>query len=432
MVSILPSERSPWEMISKSIGQGLSQTLPQAAMQRSQRETGLSAIDQLQQQLQESGGDITKMLPAIARAYSLNPGLERSGLGQFALQNAKAKNFYGGGQGQSQDKGQGQSQFGESNQESPQQNPNQNYEDTYGVRNPNTIEAKAKQDAISSGDPERYIKSINEQNVVNKIAEDYKENLKNLARKDGVSEEDLPDFMEAGSKVPTENPDRWLKESRQIFAPQKKAFDALKAAFIPGIGSALMGKDRDAELKKITPDVQALVKMGREKQARDYLASQWLSPIEIANQIHPIERKQEAAISKLPSGIFPADKRKNADWKGLGEKKLNPNPFVPYEVAKEKDPQAMQIMQDRLADFFYNNVDKDTSPLALANKIWEDKSYHWDQMGPALRQAVEKGLKLEPHQLAEMSEINSQPPRQSLPDMFKDWWRVFQVFSGTK
>jgi len=70
--------------------------------------------------------------------------------------------------------------------------------------------------------------------------------------------------------------------------------------------------------------------------------------------------------------------------------------------------------------------------LALANKIWEDKSYHWDQMGPALRQAVEKGLVLEPHQLAEMSEINSQPPRQSLPDMFKDWWRVFQNFAGAK
>ena len=28
------------------------------------------------------------MLPAIAKAYSLNPGLERSGLGQFALNNA--------------------------------------------------------------------------------------------------------------------------------------------------------------------------------------------------------------------------------------------------------------------------------------------------------------------------------------------------------
>ena len=89
-----------------------------------------------------------------------------------------------------------------------QQNPNQSYEDTYGVRNPNTIEAKAKQDAISSGDPARYMQSINEQNVVNKIAQDYKENLKDLARKDGVSEEDLPDFMEAGSQVPTENPDR--------------------------------------------------------------------------------------------------------------------------------------------------------------------------------------------------------------------------------
>lgn len=89
MTSILPSARSSLDVIMDQIGGGLSQTLPQAAMQRSNRETGLSAIDQLQSALQNAGGDINKILPAYARAISLNPNLERAGLGQMALEAAR-------------------------------------------------------------------------------------------------------------------------------------------------------------------------------------------------------------------------------------------------------------------------------------------------------------------------------------------------------
>lgn len=89
MTTILPAERSSFDTIMSQLGQGLSQTLPQAAQQRSQRETGLSAIDQLQSALQNAGGDINKILPAYARAISLNPNLERAGLGQMALEAAR-------------------------------------------------------------------------------------------------------------------------------------------------------------------------------------------------------------------------------------------------------------------------------------------------------------------------------------------------------
>lgn len=93
MTTILPSERSPLDAIMSQLGHGLSQTLPQAAMQRSQREMGISAIDQLERDLALSGGDITKMLPSIAKAYTLNPNLERSGLGQEFLKNAAAGKY---------------------------------------------------------------------------------------------------------------------------------------------------------------------------------------------------------------------------------------------------------------------------------------------------------------------------------------------------
>ena len=205
--------------------------------------------------------------------------------------------------------------------------------------------------------------------------------------------------------------------------------DALEAAFIPGVGSALLGRDRDAALKKMIPDTQNLVKMGREAQARKYLASQWLSPTEVAEQIHPLGKGQEAALSRLPKGVFPAEKPQPASPYPPKNKE---NPFVSFEQASKNAPKEMQAMQDRLADFFLKNMDKDTSPLVLRDKLWNEKDYDWRQIGPAIRQAQEEGLKLEPHQQAEMSEINTQAPIQSLPDIFQDWWRLLSNLRGAK
>ncbi len=90
MVSILPSNRTPWDTIGESIGQNLSATLPQAAAQRSERQTGLEAIDQLQSELERNGGDIRKALPALMKAQTLNKSLERSALTPKALEYAGA------------------------------------------------------------------------------------------------------------------------------------------------------------------------------------------------------------------------------------------------------------------------------------------------------------------------------------------------------
>ncbi len=90
MVSILPSERTPFDVIGKDVGRALQGVLPGAVQQGFQRGQGLGAIDQLQEALGAAGGDINKILPALAKAYTMNPNLERSGLGQQYLQQAKA------------------------------------------------------------------------------------------------------------------------------------------------------------------------------------------------------------------------------------------------------------------------------------------------------------------------------------------------------
>ena len=94
----MPSARSPWHVIDQAIGNQISQNLPGAVQQGFQRQQGLNAIDQLQHDLGQSGGDISKILPALARAYTLNPTLERSGLGQEFLKN-QAQGMYPGALG---------------------------------------------------------------------------------------------------------------------------------------------------------------------------------------------------------------------------------------------------------------------------------------------------------------------------------------------
>ena len=73
MVSILPNARNPWDVISSAIGQNINQNLPQAVQKGFERQQGLNAIEQLQNELQNANGDFTQMLPALAKAYTLNP-----------------------------------------------------------------------------------------------------------------------------------------------------------------------------------------------------------------------------------------------------------------------------------------------------------------------------------------------------------------------
>ncbi len=79
MVSILPPKRSPVNLIGESLSK-FGQNLPNTLEERFQKERGLGAITELEKSLGEAGGDINKILPALAKAVTMNPQLERSGI----------------------------------------------------------------------------------------------------------------------------------------------------------------------------------------------------------------------------------------------------------------------------------------------------------------------------------------------------------------
>lgn len=92
MVSILPAKRTPWNAIADAMKQ-FGKNAPELLEKRYQREQGLGAIDELQEELKTAGNDPTKILPLLMKAYTKNPVLERSGLGQKTLDLAGAGNF---------------------------------------------------------------------------------------------------------------------------------------------------------------------------------------------------------------------------------------------------------------------------------------------------------------------------------------------------
>lgn len=91
MVSILPNDaRSGLDVLTKHVGRGIENALPQV-YENQKREMGLNAINQLKSALNpqnnQNPGDV---LSELARAISLNPSLERSGIAEHIMKLAQA------------------------------------------------------------------------------------------------------------------------------------------------------------------------------------------------------------------------------------------------------------------------------------------------------------------------------------------------------
>ncbi len=448
MVSILPSERTPFDVIGKDVGRALQGVLPGAVQQGYQRGQGLGAIDQLQEALGAAGGDINKILPALAKAYTMNPGLERSGLGQQYLQQARLGHAFGGQGGQGQ---QTQNQQPSVDQQATSQ-PNQmqgqqpqgeeeifSENNTSGIiptlKTQSEIQSEAQNWAQNLNDPAQYDVALNRLNAQNQQAQAQISKLENLAEEQGVSREDMPEFMQIGKNHNyMKDPNKWLLATKKDWTPYKNAKEQLSNAFVPGFWRGLVSspEEREKSLNRLTNPVQTLLKLNPslEGKIRNDLAGEYLSPTEIEAQIHPLAEKTKSGLDNLPKGVFP---KFEVSFKG-GYPEQKQNPFISYEKAVEKAPREMQVMNKRLVNFFKQNVNPDTSLLVLRDKLWNDKDYDWRQISDALQESTtgKDGIRLTPSQKAELTELQTQAPKQSLSNVFSDWGRWIDYIRGNK
>lgn len=452
MTTILPSARSGLDVVGAQIGANLHQVLPGAVQQGYQRQLGMNALQQAEQDIAAAGNDPYKIALAFAKAGAQNPNLERSlgPLMQTAMTQAKLKNAFPNAPGTGipntgvvgqqpqplpgfmQPQGQPQAQIPAMKFEegiTPQAQPS-----TFATPSPfnimtaNDIDAESQRYANALNDPNAYSTRQAQLQNQNTIASEQRKDLEDFALKSGISPSELPRFMNVGSKFDTRNPSEWAEKTKRAYQEVKSNDKKLQKAFIPGLGSALLGENRDEALKRMGPTVRDQVKLGQEQETREFLANNYVTPTEISELIHPITPKQEKSIQSLPRGLFPAEKKQERDVFGIPKKKE----FVSYEEALEKKPEYIKKLNDNLTEFFLNNVDDDTALLPLREKIWSDKDYDWRQFGPAIREAEKRGLKLNKAQSTEMADIETQPPYQSLPDIFKSMDRVIKYYKGAK
>lgn len=455
MVSILPSDRTGMDVLARHVGQGISQGLPLAI----NRNIGMSAIDQLQKNLQgEAGKDPLNIALEFARAGVVLPGMEKAlaPLADIAARRA----ITGGARPTKEVTSPVSGNITTSPQVSQQPNipaidqmnippkeaiseqtidgqiaqkkkgsqfPEYTGANPFAIKSLSEMQDEATRYANAVQDPNAYGMRLAEQQKENDIANQQRQDLEQMAIQSGVTPDQLPRYMLVGSQFDFRNPSKWIQETNRAFSKVRANDRKLEGEFIPGIGNGLMGENRQEALKRLEPTVKDQIERGLEQETRDFLAKNYVTPTEIETLIHPVNERQKKNIGSLVNGIFPIEK----EFVGAGERKKF-QPTLSYTDALEKAPKEMQQFQDILADFFINNVDKDTSLLALRDMLIHDKNYDWRQIGPAIRQAESMGLKLEPHQSTEMGTLETQAPYDSLGDIFKEWARIPIFLRGSR
>lgn len=467
MVTILPTKTNLGTVLGQSLGQGL-QTGIENQVQRGITQQDLNRLRQNSQ-----NASPTDLAFNLAEATALNPALGRAAgpLFETLMKSNQSDRFFGkqgSNQGNAQGPVNGQSPspgFKQSlnTQQQPvnlQVNgggipstmqgqgervagqPNPQAYSTSGVL-PRIMPAEeiqnlAERAAQNQNDPGSLPTWLNYYNGLNDTARNARTEAENVALKMGVDQTEIPEFMKIGEQFSNETDvNKWAIDTNEKYQEYKNNKNKLENALIPGFFTGLMQgpKPREIALKRMTGTIQDLIKAGQEPYVRTTLAKEGLSPTEIEEGIHPLTENTFNAFEKMPKGFFPANKSlfDGSDVEIIkGQPKLKDNTFVDYETALEKAPKEMKAMQNRLSSFFKNNVNNDTSLLVLRHKLWNDKDYDWRQIGPAIREAMSKGLKLNHAQLSELTELETQPPRQSIADVFADWGRWQDKIKGVK
>lgn len=247
------------------------------------------------------------------------------------------------------------------------------------------------------GSPEDQARGLD---IANKLSEGSQQNLKYFGerlRASGVGENEIPYAMQIAQKSKEANPEKLLTHTLRDLDEIR----ALDRALVPGLWSSvfstgLPGKKRQPALKELDTAVKKLVAKGYEPIVRQKLADMDLSPTEVEERIHPLTPHIENRLNNLPSAS-----------------------------------RNQQRNEKPLQNFFQENVRPDVSLLVLRNKLVREKGYDWKEVNNALNQAIQNSLPLTVAQDTELTEM-SQPPRDSLWDIFKSWERPIQYFKGKK
>jgi len=439
MTTILPAERTPFDVIGRDVGQSLQGILPQAIEKRQ----GLNAINELQSALENSGGDISKMLPAIARAYSLNPNLQRSGIAEHYLNMAKSINSQKvplPGEREDMPKapvrqelpgfmgklGNAESQFFPTNVGPQGDVGNVPQAATAGKKEPlldyngqTKAARKLSAERTAAGIPTNVKDALAEVKEAEEAKKAYNQKIdEELAQRvegqetygkravdylNGVYPNASPEmqaaFMKKGEDASTKGMseaeiNRYLaneaKNFKNSIANVKKEISAPR--LYNSIHRAATGtyKNFEKAAADVRQHLKPLLDLGLYDEARNILTEQGYAPEERDMIINPISERGKTSLNKVPT--LPSPKRV---------------PFIHGVAVKTEKPNIkLQDIKDGLMDL--QESDSNFS-LPLARKAFEDKGYDWRSFKDALNEMQQEGFKLSSDQGNQLGILDSPP-----------------------
>lgn len=447
MVSILPSHRTPGDLIGADVGQALQSVLPQSVGQGYQRGLGLNALDQAQKDIGEAGGDPYKIALAFSKVGAVNPNLQRSiaPLYETALNKAMAMNaskspLAGEAQqprnrepmegvsprqpaptfmGQTEK----ESEFFPSNVGPQGGRGNVPQQATSGVkeqiptpeeevelakklareRTANNIPTKP-QDALvevqqNSERKRQHNAEVDKElqqriagqerygnkavDYINQFVPDANPELQAIFKKIG---EDASKRGESEAET-----DRYLaneaKKYKNAIVNVEKSMSAPR--LLNSIERAIKGtyKDMEAASDDIRKHLDPLLELGLFDTARNLLAKKGYGVEERESIINPLSTHGKAVLNQIPS-----------------QKK---------EILGVRAPLPADLQQDRTNNIKegLKNLQQAQSnfSLPLARKYFEDKNYDWREFKDGLNQLIEEGFKLSDDQQIQMGILDSPP-----------------------
>lgn len=447
MVSILPPKRNVFSGIAEAMSE-FGRNAPQLMEERFQRQRGLSAIDELQNAIKtgvvdEKGQrrDLSpqEMVGNLAKAYTLNPSLERSGLGQTFLQQSQradaVKNFPLTPGGEAQGKG----------EESPQpitfkdlvpprpsmiQNPQglQEFQLPYG---PDEI-AKTRQEARRRGyTPEIEERIVNDIKEYNQAAAQKREyEIQNYAqqqqqRRDTQENQKLfGNYLQNNAKELWDNPDdRELAlkaadkllsnplEKNASFADvlskvknELRPYQAARESLKKTLERPLFGQTKD-QRELASRRAKMMVDMGQKPMLQLMIANGGHGDVEEARLLNPLPEDFEKSLTRL-------------------------QPFKnPLELVKSIEPDSEQFhsqlekgrkIRDSQEKFASEYLAKSIKPgksfnepgtnLLLTRKHLMEKNATWEEAGKIIDKAIVEGkINLDPQQMIDHQKL-AYPP----------------------
>lgn len=427
-MTVLPSERTGMDVLGKYIGEGMNNAMPQMyENQKTQR--GLSAVDELQSALQGANGDMGKILPAIAKAYSLNPNLQRSGIAEHYIKQAQIK-----GEQDLPPPG-GQPRDRSETFEAPQRGPEVNFlnqptqqsktfpnnfgpqgttgnasqEATQGVKVPERTPDQMRKAAIerskaskNTAFPLSPSEAYQEELLENEQAKKYNETIdleKNKRVADqknygGFSSKALSDVYPAASSKMLKIAKKWgedvstkgkseaeieehLVEKANNFANQidnvKKSLS--RPNLINNIERAIEGnyKTFDQGVQDVRNHLKPLLENGLYDEARGLLQDLDYGPEEREMIINPLSESDQTILNSLP-------------------KISGTNHF--RKIAKLAPPNISDV-KETLVELKKNNPN--FSPL-LARKYAEDRGYDWRIFKDAFNELIQEDDQKQPEE----------------------------------